>query len=178
MPGYPRAQHPHCTPQARNPGKEKRWIFSTEPQHSYRKTSLALFFSSQVARFHRIVKGNKQQQQQQKYHILPTDPHTNNGDDVCHCLKMAQTLNWKGYCPFVSISLVDSLLGTSWYSEFQLISQIKLPWQGKGQEMITFCLSTLSAALSQFGCWRTRNVGLAIMRLEIVTEIHLVGNLW
>lgn len=85
-----------------------------------------------------------------------------------HCLKMAQTLNWKGYCPFVSISLVDSLLGTSWYSEFKLISQLKLPWQGKGQEMITFCLSTLSAALSQFGCWRTKNVGLAIMLLEIL----------
>lgn len=83
-----------------------------------------------------------------------------------HCLKVAQTLNWKGDCPFVSISLVDSLLGTSWYSEFKLIRQIKLRWQGKGQETIKFCLCTTSAALSQFGCWRTRNAGLVIMLLK------------
>lgn len=110
-----------------------------------------------------------------KHHILPTGTHTNNGSDVCgHRPRESGTdFELKGDCPFVSISLVDSLLGTSWYYELKLVSQIKVSGKEKGQEMIKFRFSTIPGFAKSV---LRRNGTLAIMLCKILTENYLAEN--
>lgn len=175
MPGCPRAQHPHCTPQAQNPGKEKRWIIGAELQHGYKETFLAYFFS-QVDRFHRRVKLKRKKkktikQKQKAQHILPTDTHTNNGSGVCFwSLPGSGTdLELKGGLPLPGHFFGVESLRNRVVRWVDIGQPNQTPWQGKGPAMIKFRFSTVSAfPKSVLLLVYQEYVGLVIMLLKIL----------
>lgn len=75
--------------------------------------------------------------------------------------------------PSVSIAVLYSHLGTSWYWGLKLVSQMKHPGEEQVKEGVNSALAPFQPFLSQFYRRYTRNVELVTTLLKIVKNYWL-----